>query len=242
MIKYIAIILTILLSTLGIYKLGIFTDAQPVSLISSNKFRISNNIKRLAIMGCTPHPSSYLEKNIDKKISLKNLKLKDFLDIQDLEDSLEQLIKCCMDNQADHLLIAHLPIHYVKLKEMLGNNFIKEMTYFLNSIGPEMKEIVTKVKNKLKYEKNITIILPAKESLAKIPNHELSYEDRILYLIKQFPRFLGINYLDKIIIINNKGSRQNDGLINYLKYEYLFEKPIKYEIASLNKERFYKYL
>jgi len=239
MIKYTAIIVIILLLILCLLKLDIITNNQPVSLIYATDFNIKNNIRNLAIMGCTPHPTNFLQKN--QNISLKNINLKEFLDIQDLENSFEDLINCCRDNEVDHLLIPYLPVHYIKLKEILDNNFIKEITYFLDSSSAEIKEIITKVKNKLNYDKNITIILPTKKSLKQIPNYELSYEDRIAYLIKQLPKLKGINNLDNIIIINNKGSRQNEELINYLKYEYLFEKPIRYRIATLNKEKFYKY-
>lgn len=78
--------------------------------------------------------------------------------------------------------------------------------------------------------------------MAQIPELITQQNDRIRYLIKQFPTLKNINdsALDTITIINNEQSSEDEMLIAYLKYEYLFEKPIEYHTSSLGKPRFHQ--
>ncbi len=174
------------------------------------------------------------------------LTLEDLIDINDLEDSFKQVLHLCIKNKVDHLLIAYLPIYFVKMKMLTGKKFIEQSHEFMTIIAPQVARFIENIAQKEQITIPITIVVPPKEALEKVPSSIISKEDRVRYLIKQFPK-LTLTDTQTILIINNKGSSnkgssQNDGIIRYLKYEYLFDKPLTYEVCETDKKRFHKYL
>ncbi len=212
-----------------------------VALITGSTFTVSQGVKRVALLGCTPHPTVYLSQEYPKELA--NLRLEDFLDLAYLKDSFSQVLKICKDHQVDHLLIAYLPIYFVKMRQLLKERFVKECHAFLQTIAPQIAKFVRELKKELGITVPVTIMVPPQEALEKIPHTIASFEERIRYLIKQFPHLDGIGRLESILIINNKSSssQEDDGIINYLQYEYLFEPPVRYTTCETTKKRFHLY-
>ncbi len=93
------------------------------------------------------------------------------------------------------------------------------------------------------YDGNVTLILSSRTAIQHVPSSVGSVHDRIRYLIKEFPRITNLNQsqVETIAIINNKASQEDDQLISYLKYEYVYQRPVMYEKYTTNKERFHSY-
>ena len=225
-----------------VYYRGIRTADTPVgvSVSTGTSFVIPKGCKRLALLGCTPHPTVYLSQKNPK--ALNTLELKDILDLDDLKDSFTQVLRICENNQIDHLLIAYLPIYFVKMRQLLKERFVPEAEAFLKAIAPQIATFIQELKKELDIQLPVSLLIPPKAALEKVPIELVSPEERVRYSIKQFPKLIGIDRLDSLVIINNKGSSQNDGILRYLRYEYLFEPPISYEVYGTQKERFHKYL
>lgn len=227
------------LSAFIIYR-GILRDAS-VTRSTGTTFAVPQGCKRLALLGCTPHPTEYLSHKKDPK-TMANLTLKDFLDRDDLKDSFTQVLKICEDNKVDHLLIAYLPIYFVSMRKLLQERFVDECEIFLHTIAPQIADVIKTLKKELGISVPVTLVIPSREALEKTPRAIGSSEDRVRYSIKQFPHLDGIDHLEDILIINNKGSSQNDGIIRYLRYEYLLEPPVSYTTRETSKKRFHAYI
>ncbi len=131
------------------------------------------------------------------------------------------------------------------MHHLVHHRFISGSRLFLKKIVPQMQQLIKEEARKLNCTTSITIVAPPRSALKKVPSSRILIDDRIRYLIRQFPHLNGISdsELDTIVIINNHGEDdQNDNIIRYFKYEYLFEKPIKYEAINTNKPKFHQYL
>ena len=230
-----------IISILGLlFIFGNYTADINIYCYTGDSFYIPQKCTNIALLGCTPHPMAYLRKHDDA--DLKNLTLNDFLDRDYLIDSFIKTFLICNERHIDHLIIAYLPIHFVEIRQLLGNQFISQCPIFLNNIAQEVKQIIEKVKKDVGFENEVTLIIPPMHQLARIPNKIDSFEERVRYLIKQFPLLKNISQssLTTITVINNKSSDEDDKLIDYLKYEYLFEKSLVFEKCAIGKERFHK--
>jgi hypothetical protein len=228
--NYIIVGCIILVGIALIIGVGVTTHSN-MTVMRADKFSIPACVK-------------YLEKKDYPLNYLKDLKLGDFVDARDLRDSFRQVLLSCKKNNVDHLLIAYLPIYFVELRKLLKNDFTTGCTLFLKSLGPQIQKLLTEVAHELQSTLPVTLIMPPAHALARVPIVTLSSEDRVRYLIKQFPLLDGIDYsnLETLTIINNQGSEQNTGLIDYLRYEYLYNKPLTYRIVETDKKHFHKYL
>ena len=206
-----------------------------------DEFRIPEQCKHIALLGCTPHPTNYVKRHANNPELLDSIKLGDFLDLDYLGDSFNRTFMLCKENDIDHLVIAYLPIYYLGMHQLLGDGFVKSCRLFLDRIIKEIVPFIEKEAQKVGYRGQITVIVLPDYQLARVPMDLAGIEDRIRYLIKQFPRLKNISGsgLQTITIINNKESQEDDVIINYLKYEYLYEKPIMYKKLTTGKERFH---
>ncbi len=209
------------------------------TVLTGSTFTVPTGCKRVALLGCTPHPMVYLSQKNPKQMA--NLMLKDVLDLDDLKDSFSQVLRICEDTKMDHLLIAYLPIYFVKMRQLLKELFVSECHIFLQTIAPQIAKFVRDLKNELGITVPVTLVIPPREALEKVPDQIVSPEQRVQYSIKQFPRLSGIDRLEEILIINNKSTSQNEGIIRYLQYEYLLEPPVRYTTIETSKERFHTY-
>ncbi len=232
----------ILIGIIGIY-VCTHQITERVNVYTGTTFFIPAQVRNLALLGCTPQPSIYLQ-NKDNRRFLSSIKLNKLLDIDYLKDSFEQTITLCKHNSVDHLLIAYLPIYFSDIKQSNPETFIDDCTTFLENIAPQIKTLIEEIMKTMDYSIPVTIILPTRKELEKVPSGRMTNKQRIQFLIKQFPQLINLNTSDLriITIINNKNSDQNEEIINYFEYEYLFNKPIEYSILSTDKEKFHKYL
>lgn len=208
---------------------------------TGNHFFVPHECKHLALLGCTPHPTHYLANHGNDKELIRNLHIADFLDIAYVTDSYVRTFELCKEREIDHLLIAYLPIYFVRMKSMLGDQFVQYSRLYFKRIIPEITELIKKAQEQTDYQGKTTLIMPTDREMAQVPALVAQKDDRTRYLIKQFPKLQNISnsQLSTITIINNANSQEDDMLIAYLKYEYLFEKPLAYHTASLDKERFH---
>lgn len=212
---------------------------------TSNSFTIPYTTKRLGLVGWTPHPAHYIKTHGYSRKKMRNLKLDEFLDVEYLRDSFDQVLLLCKQYNIDHLLIAYLPVYFIDMHELTHNKFVSGARLFFKSVVPQIQQLIQEEAQKLKCTTNITIIVPPHAALKKVPSSRIPIDDRIRYLIKQFPQLKNFSNseLETIVIMNSQGEDdQNDNIIRYLKYEYLFEKPVKYETINTNKPKFHKYL
>jgi hypothetical protein len=221
------------------------TSASVVTHTIANSFIIPYHTKRLGLLGCTPHPAQYIKMHGYSRKKMRTLKLDDFLDIDYLRDSFDQVLLLCKQHVIDHLIIAYLPIYFADMHQLIHHNFVAGVQSFFKSIAPQMRNLIKEEADRLNCTTNITIIVPPRSALKKVPANRITMDDRIRYLIKQFPQRKNFSNsdLETIVIINNQGEDdQNDTIIRYLKYAYLFEKPVAYETINTNKPKFHKYL
>ena len=216
------------------------TSLTGVTVSQGAVFSVPKGVNRLALLGCTPHPTNYLEKVATPR-KMADLTLADLIDLHDLEDSFRQILHLCVTHKVDHLLIAYLPIYFVKMRQLTGPQFLEASNTFLTTIAPQVKAFIETIARKEGITVPITLVVPPRTVLEKVPCTIGSGESRVRYLIKQFPHLV-LNDTKPILIINNKGSDQNEGIIRYLQYEYLFDNPLTYEVCETDKKRFHKYL
>ena len=212
-----------------------------LSIYTGDHFFIPDECKHLALIGCTPHPTQYLVDHGNNKELIRNLHIDDFLDIEYVTDSFVRTFEICKEQRVDHLIIAYLPIYFVRMRPILGNTFVSDCRMFLNNIVPEISKLIARALQQTEYQGKATLIVPPDSQLARVPQSIDNKDDRIRYLIKQFPRLKNItgSAIDTITIINNEQSSEDEMLIAYLKYEYLYDKPIKYCTCSTGKKRFH---
>lgn len=242
--KFIGFLIIIIIFPLSFYLIKTCGQSKSnIIVLTSNFLQIPKETNHIGLLGCTPHPSNIITQNSTVS-EIKKIKLEDFVDVNDLTDSFSQVIKLCIDNSIDTLIIAYLPVYFVDFKQKVKDNFIIFSVLFLEKIAPQIHQLLKSISNELHYNGKIFLVLPSTHKLYHVPESRISFDERVRYLIKQFPKLFAIekSKLEKISIINNKDTEQNEGLINYLKYEYLFEKPIQYTTLSTNKKRFHKYL
>jgi hypothetical protein len=215
--------------------------SEKIEIYTGDCFCIPQNCKNLALLGCTPNPTNYLKEQTDIANVLQTITLDDFLDIDYLQDSFDQTFALCKEHGVDHLLLAYLPIYYIGMHELLGNQFVSGCRIFLNRIIKNIAPIIEKCSANSGFKGKITLIIPMDYQLARVPLSITGIGERIRYLIKQFPKLKNIteSSLETITIINTQESAENDMLINYLQYEYLYEKPVAYKKCNISKERFH---
>ncbi len=234
-------IVTVIASIFLVIQLFRHDTQRQITAYTGDQFVIPHECKHIALLGCTPHPTQYLMNHDNKKELIRNLHIQDFLDIEYVTDSFVRTFEICKKEQIDHLVIAYLPIYFVRMRPLLGNSFVANCRMFLNNIVPEMSKLIANAIQQTGYQGTATLIAPPDYQLARVPESVDTIDDRIRYLIKQFPRLENItgSAVDTITIINNEQSSEDEMLIAYLKYEYLFKKPIEYHSASLGKKRFH---
>lgn len=239
--KYFSMFALLMLSALTLHRLRY--HEKNVNIYTSEIFYIPKNVKHLALLGCTPQPGKFVQQKCNVE-ALKNIKLNEFLDIEYLRDSFTTVLTLCKNNNIDHLLIAYLPVYFVDLKQILGSQFIEGSIDFFNAIKPQIQNLLQDIQNDMHCAVPITIIIPTIAKLKQIPNRRIDNAERIQFLIKQFPKIGNLNssHIEMITIINNKGSDQNEDIINYLSYEYLLDKKLNYGVLETNKEKFHKYI
>ena len=166
----------------------------------------------------------------------------DFLDREYVRDSFVRTFNVCKEQGVDHLIIAYLPIYFVRMRQVLGGEFVASCRKFLSTITSEMTKLIEDAAQQADYKGQATLIIPPDYQLARVPLDSPDNEDRVRYLIKQFPvlRNMKESSLKLITIINNEQSAEDAMLIAYLKYEYLYEKPITYRTCSTGKKQFHK--
>ena len=185
-------------------------SSSKINIYTGDYFNVPENCKHIALIGCTPHPTNYLKNKDNKFELLHNIKLNDFLDIEYLNDSFQRTFKICSDNKVDHLVIAYLPIYYIGLRQVFGNQFVRSCRVFLYRIIKEIESIIQNTSKSAGFAGNITLILPTDSELAKVPQNIADINERIKYLVKQFPRIENFNQLQTMTIINNKKSDEDD--------------------------------
>lgn len=217
-------------------------SSQRVCVYTGDSFFIPHETKNLALLGCTPHPSAYLARYDNNSKLLSTITLNDFLDKDYLCDSFKRTFTLCKEHHIDHLLIAYLPIYYLAMYKQLGTQFVKNCRTFLDQILKEIPLLIEQIIREVDFKGKVTLIAPPDYQLSRVPSTLENLEERFRYLIKQFPTLknLSESALEKITIINNKASQEDDALIDYLKYEYLYEKRVIFEKLNIEKERFHE--
>ncbi|MFA6066334.1 MAG: hypothetical protein WC707_04115 [Candidatus Babeliaceae bacterium] len=232
--------ITLILSGV-LYKKYINERSKRVLVYTGDQVILTHHAQHVALLGCTPHPTAYLKRNNNNGELLRTLKLEDFLDIEYLKNSFERTFSCCKEQKIDHLIIAYLPVYYVDMRELLGKDFVQYCRVFLNRMAQEMPDIIEKTARASAFTGTTTLVIPPDYQLERVPHYLNGMPERIKYLIKQFPRITNKAKLETITVINNTQSQEDDMLIDYLQYEYLYEKPITYKKCVTGKDRFHKY-
>ncbi len=214
---------------------------QQVHAYVGDYFVIPSESKHIALLGCTPHPTEYIKKNNNSRQLLHTIKLADFLDIDYVRDSFKKTFSLCKEHDVDHLVIAYLPIYYSGMRKLLGEHFVDGCRIFFKRIIQEIIAIIEQSIVDTEFTGDVTLIIPPDYQLARVPQEISGIDERIRYLIKQFPVLKNISgsSLETITIINNRASREDDRLIDYLQYEYLYEKRIAFKKSDTGKERFH---
>jgi hypothetical protein len=249
--KMIALCLSTLACSLVPFFYRVFTeDPSVVTIYQGSTYTLPHNCPNLGLLGCTPHPSAYLKKLAAEnsasvsKLDLSKLMLTDFINLDDLKDSFTETLLLAKTHKIDHILIAYLPVYFIATKRLIKQDAAKRIQSFLISCGNQIGELVKKLQEELSIFIPITIVLPTKQALNKIPSDFVSDDEYVRCLIKQFPRLAGFenSNLKTITIINTSDDAgQNAPIINLLKYEYLFERPLEYREISTRKKRFHSY-
>lgn len=208
----------------------------------SEQFTIPTGCEHIALIGCTPHPTEYLKQHNNDPSCLKTIRIHDFLDREYLADSYERTCLICKEQQVDHLIIAYLPIYFMRMRALLGDQFVRCCRKFLSNIKNDMVAVIEAAAQKVGYTGQVTLILPSDQQLSRVPTDLTEKEDRVRYLIKQFPFFInrGTSQLKRVTIINNEDSSADDMITSYLKYEYLYDSPVAYATCSTGKKQFHK--
>ncbi len=214
-----------------------------VTIYRGTSFRVPRACKNLAILGSTPHPTQFLAQGGTVN-DLKKIKLEDFLDVPYLRNSFKNTLQLCMKNKVDHLLIVYLPAHFVAQRAAYTLPVYKQaIEHFLKRIGPQIKNIICKVAGEMGCKIPVTLIMPPRNLLKKVPCSFASSEHRVQHYIRSFPRLKGFTSSSlNISIINNRGSEQNEAIMKYLTYEYLLQIPLHFTVLELENDRFHKYI
>ncbi|HBY05774.1 MAG: hypothetical protein UV38_C0001G0031 [candidate division TM6 bacterium GW2011_GWE2_42_60] len=204
-------------------------------------FSVPKTVKRLALLGSTPHPTKFLEGG-GAATDLAKIKIEDIVDIVDLKDSFEKTLQLCKTHAIDCLVVAYLPVYYAKMKDCLHESITIER--FLQNIAPQIINLIEQVRQKVNPACAVTLLLPTRMELDRIPSPTAAQEFYTMYAIKQFPRLSWNNSsLEELFIINTRGSLdQNRDIMRFLRYEYLFEKQIPLRELTIEKDRFHRYL
>ncbi len=223
--------------------LGVWYSHTPstVRVYTGDQFDIPADCKHIALLGCTPNPTNYIREQLNNGDLLAHIKLDDFLDIPYLQDSFARTLLLCKEDAIDHLIIAYLPIYYLELRQLLGSHFLEGCRKFLVCIIPQIQVLIAQAIKQVDYTGKVTLIIPTDCQLKHVPYEISGLDERIRYLIKQFPRLqnLSRSNVHSITIINNKESAEDDKIIDYFQYEYLYEKRIAFLKRNTGKERFH---
>ncbi len=212
-----------------------------INVYTGDNFVIPANCKKLAFTGCTPHPSKYLKEKNGGIELLKTITLNDFLDVEYLRDSFDRTFSLCKQHEADHFLLAYLPIYYIEMHPILKEDFMQGCRIFLDRIVDDIVELMQESMDRIGFNKEVTLVIPTDYQIAHVP-HELSgMDERVKYLIKELPKFKDISKssLSSVLLINNIASVEDEKLISLLEYEYLYEKPISFDKSAIDKKPFH---
>ena len=214
-----------------------------IEVYTGESITLSNKDRKIGFLGCTPHPTRYLQSQQHPLRALQDVTLATIIDTDDVQDSFNKTIELCVQHDIDHLFIAYLPIYCIDMRPILQHQFVEGCMLFFERIHAEILPFIHNAITAYGYDGNVTLILPSRTTIQHVPVSIGSIDDRIRYLIKEFPRITNLNQsqVTTIAIINNKESQEDDQLISYLKYEYLYERPVTYEKYTTNKERFHSY-
>lgn len=241
---YATAILLVVAGVAAFYLLRVNNQLQQQVVVSqTGVFYVPKSCKHLGILGSTPHPTLYVKKQ--KQLDLQAIKLQDFLDITALKDSFTKTVQLCEKQGIDHLLIAYLPVYYAKLKNEFGERASSMVSIFLRSISPQIRELIQDVLISMDSALPVTLMLPTYNELKRIPDEVVSEEQYAQFLIKQFPALdWSDSDLQYITIINTKldEGEQNNAIERYLQYEYLYNKPVQFMQAAIEKPRFHTYI
>lgn len=239
-------IFCILVGALGVFIIRLHKadlNTGRVSVHVADHCVIPRGVTHVGLLGCTPHPTNYLKNNPEGINGLADITIGDLLDVPYVYDSFVRTFTACKQHTIEHLIIAYLPVYYVGMRALCKDRFVSSIKTFLTAIIEDMRSLITKAAHVTNYQGSIVLLLPPSYQLDRVPMEITSLDERCRYLVKQFPKIQNIaeSSLAKIIIINNRESPEDDALINYFKYQYLFKKAISFDTVHINKERFHKY-
>ncbi len=216
-----------------------------IVVLRSNRFIVPDNCKRIALLGATPNPTLFLQSNRSAAGQLGRIRIDDFIDVSYLSDSFEEVLKLCVEQRIDHLVLAYLPVYYSKIREEYGEKAPQMIETFLASIVPQMREIIADVARKNTINIAVTIMPPVAHEINRMPAKVDSPRHYAQYLIKEFPHLDFCNSpLETVVIINTnqaKNATETEDIISYLQYEYLFERLLVYEKAFIERPSVHKY-
>ncbi len=235
------VITALLLTSAAIIFYTYRTTVPRVNAYVGDYFFIPDNCKHIALLGCTPNPADYFKEHFNCTGILQTIALHDFLDMKYVKDSFDRTFLRCIEQGVEHLVIAYLPIYYVQMRPLLGDSFVQDLSIFLAHIIMEITPIIKQSADYVQYNGGITLIIPPQYQLSRVPDALVSGDERIRYLVKQFPKLKNISHssLETITIINNQGSAEDEMLVNYFKYEYVYEKSMTFRQCDTGKERFH---
>lgn len=200
----------------------------------------------IALAGFTPHPTHYIQKNINsiKNIDFNTVDIEKIIDIDYFKESIEKTIICCKKNNINLLIFAFLPVYYAEMIRMIG---LKKSQYIYEAFNkaylPTIIDFYKNITKKLNYTGEIIISIPPSSFLKYIPTQYFSDIQRAYFLISQFPT---LNFSENeeylIIIINSLPSLEDTNIIKNLKKKYKNNNNFFYKIDHINKDKFYKYI
>lgn len=139
---------------------------EQITAYIGDQFVIPHDCKHIALLGCTPHPTQYLMDHDNNKELIRNIHIEDFLDIEYVTDSFVRTFEICKNEQIDHLIIAYLPIYFVRMRPILGDQFVPYSRMFLNNIVPEIKKLIEHAAHRTGYIAKTILISPTDQELS----------------------------------------------------------------------------
>ena len=226
----------------AVYRTQQLDSSETVLVFFGDMVVIPKGTTHIGLLGCTPHPTTYLKTTQGSVNQLAYITGEDFLDMEYVLDSFVRTFTECNEQGIDLLVIAYLPIYYVGMRGILGNRFVEGCRTFLMAIAADMQHLIERAVAQTNYQGLVMLVLPPDYQLERVPAAIADQEDRCRYLVKQFPYLSGLSnsLVTHITIINNCPSPEDDALIRYFRYEYLFQAPVEFGKAYINKERFHK--
>jgi hypothetical protein len=220
-----------------------FHHSKKIEVLKADSFSISSSCRRIALLGATPNPTFYLKSKDDWFTAISRIILKDFLNEEFLLDSYCRVLNICNEQFVGTVILAFLPSYYADIRYKLKEHFIEGIETFFERIIPQIYSLLEKAIEKTEFKGNIVLALPTEKQLNLMCRSLTDEDENICFFVKQYPHLEDIHksQLEEIIIITNSGlEAQSKKVVEYLKYEYLFEKDLKYSTYYTGKRRFHE--